>query len=424
MKRTTLIAIVGFPFFLATVLTLLILAHEKGDEDGTNRDGPVPQSESESQELPRPQAISQPIRTTEPSGSVHSVVPLALLSGPVGNPIAEETAPENGGVFAALSYEALYDQALLLIRQHKEDEAVKLLIEMVESAPNDLRAYPLLGDLYYKKDRLVDAISVWERLARKDPGNPHTEALLVKARQEIKTHTSFTHETTRHFTIKFEGAENRHLYRTVLDSLEEAYGEVGRAFSFYPPEEVIVFLYTNQQFFDVTRAPAWSGGAFDGKIRIPALGYESQTRRLREVLFHEYIHSVIHRMTEQSDLRTGASVNVPTWLHEGIAQYFEPSDKTHEVNARLKAWVKQQGVVIDLSQLHGSFMGLNNVHAMVAYDESLSAVSFLINEFGTWRLKQLLEELPRRRSFDEAIQNVIFISYEQFQERWKATLQS
>ncbi len=332
-------------------------------------------------------------------------------------PAAEINATSVTATEPSLS-EQLYLKFFLLIRQYKEDDAIVVLREILKNNPNDLRAQGLLSDLYYKKDRLSEAILIWEKIVHDDPLNQPVRALLEKGRQELKAHELFTHETTRHFTIKFEGAENRNLYRDVLENLEEAYREVGRALSFYPAEEVIVFLYTNQQFFDVTRAPAWAGGLFDGKIRIPSLGYETQKARLREVIFHEYVHSVVQRMTDSGAVRTENTQRVPIWLNEGLAQYLEPSDKKKNINARLT-----KTGLIPLSQLHHSFMGLNASQAAIAYDESLSAVSFLIDEFGLWRLKRLLEELGQNGNIDEAMRSTLLISYEQFQLRWQSSLQ-
>jgi len=327
-----------------------------------------------------------------------------------------------------LSYEALYDKVSRLIGSRKEDKAIQTLNEMIKLAPNDLRAYALLGDLYYKQDQLPSAISAWKKILEKEPVNEKIKSLLEKAQREQKTHTAFTHESTRHFTIKFEGAENRGLYKFVLDTLEEAYGEVGRALLFYPTEEVIVFLYTGQQFFDVTRAPSWSGGVFDGKIRIPAKGFETQMDQLRKTLFHEYVHAVIHQMTDRGVSKKGERNNssVPVWLHEGVAQYLEPSGNRNKGSGLLKMLVQQKGKegIIPLSQLQGSFMGINDpLVVQVAYDESLSAVQFLVGRFGIWRLKMLIEDLAVKQSIDEAMQSALLTSYAEFESRWQQGLE-
>ncbi len=314
--------------------------------------------------------------------------------------------------------ETPYDKVSRLIASRKNSEAIKTLNEMIKISPNDNRAYGLLGDLYYKQDQLPEAISAWKKILEKEPSNERIKSALEKAQREQVAHKAFTHESTRHFTIKFEGAENRSLYKFVLDTLEGAYGEVGRALLFYPTEEVIVFLYMDQDFFDVTRAPSWSGGLFDGKIRIPTKGFETKTDQLRKTLFHEYVHAVIHQMTDR-----GVSKNaVPVWLNEGVAQYFEPFGNRSEGRGVLKSLLKQKGKdgVIPLSQLQGSFMGIGDpIAVQLAYDESLSAVQFLVGRFGMWRLKMLIEDLAVKQDIDAAMQSALLTSFADFASQWE-----
>ncbi|MGH7273787.1 MAG: peptidase MA family metallohydrolase [Nitrospiria bacterium] len=324
-----------------------------------------------------------------------------------------------------VSSRKLNDQLSGLIRQNREEEAIEILRKIITDDPDNLWAYALLGDLYYQNDRLPQAISVWQKILQTEPSNEVVRARLVKAQRESKTHQEFIHESTRHFRIKFEGSENRDLYKTVLDFLEEAYSEVGKALSFYPDHEIIVFLYTEQQFFDVTRAPAWSGGVFDGKIRIPAGGYQDHLDRLRRVLFHEYVHAVIRQMTDQEFSKVGESTRpaVPTWLHEGIAQYLEPDSSQIDVDRPLKNWVRQ-GAFLELSRLHGSFLGFNTLLAGLAYDESLSAVKFLVDQFGPYSIQRVLTALAHQKTIDEAMRDSIFIPYEEFQSKWEKHLKS
>jgi tetratricopeptide (TPR) repeat protein len=319
----------------------------------------------------------------------------------------------------------LYDQLSILTRQKRDEDAIETLQRIIRNDPGDLKAYILLGELYYQNDRLPQAIEAWEKILEIDPFNEGIKAMLAKAQRERKTHGDFTHEVTRHFRIKFEGSENRDLYKTVLDILEEAYSEVGKVLSFYPKQEIIVFLYTQKQFFDVTRAPEWTGGIFDGKIRIPAGGYEDHMDRLRQVLFHEYVHAVVHQMTAQGISRVGENSRsgVPTWFHEGIAQYLEPDSKSEDADQRLRRWVNQ-GVFLELTMLQGSFLGFNNQLAALAYDESLSAVKFMIDEFGPYSVQRFLNALAQQKTVDEAMRDAIFISYDEFQTRWVNHLKS
>ncbi len=114
---------------------------------------------------------------------------------------------------------------------------------------------------------------------------------------------------------------------------------------------------------------------------------------------------------------------VPTWLHEGVAQYLEPGGSSSGAEEQLKALVRQ-GAYFKLTQLHGSFMGLKSLGAQVAYEESLSAVRFLVSEFGLYKLQQLLGALGKGLSLEAAMRDALFISYEAFQERWEEHLRT
>jgi tetratricopeptide (TPR) repeat protein len=428
VKHRAAIAILGLPFFLILVFALLIVANMWKKEVSlspfplllASPTRPRVSTHSPSASLPgrtiQPDAASAPSLVDPPNASPDNFLPNVTIT--------RFDGPSPGEILAAqAAFDSFYNEVSLLARQGKESEAIKMLNQRIESHPKDLNAYNLLGTLYYQKDQLPDAILAWKKVIDADPANKVVLANLEKATREMEVHSGFTHEMTRHFTIKFEGAENRYLYQTVLGILEEAYGEVGRALRFYPDQEVIVFLYTNQQFFDVTRAPAWSGGIFDGKIRLPSKGFENQMDRLRATLVHEYVHAVVHQMTHQEAGVGKGGVDVPTWLHEGIAQYLESVRDINSVNSRLKLGMKGGELWAALPLLHGSFMGFNNIQAAIAYDESLSAVAFLVDEFGIWRLKMLLEELARQGNMDEAMRSALLISYDQFQSRWHASLE-
>jgi hypothetical protein len=162
----------------------------------------------------------------------------------------------------------------------------------------------------------------------------------------------------------------------------------------------------------VTDAPGWSNGIYDGKIRIPIGGIEQKTPALRRILYHEYTHAVVRAITPR----------VPTWLNEGLAQYFEG----REIDGRQKEMLRRiarAGKLPPLSNLEGPFMGLGNDQAAFAYLISLSSVRYMIDKFGMYRVKDILEELATGADIGKAISNEIMLSYEEFDSGWKRSLE-
>jgi tetratricopeptide (TPR) repeat protein len=296
----------------------------------------------------------------------------------------------------------------------KDDrEAERMLQRALELEPRLKMAYQVLGELAQRRDDLESAATNWEKALEIDPSDGALRAKLERIRKEHRTEKDFNRDVTSHFSIKYEGREKIEAGRIVLRILEDAYGAVGRALSYYPDREVAVILYSNQQFQDVTDAPGWSGGIYDGKIRIPIGGIENETPGLRRLLFHEYTHAVVRAITPR---------RVPTWLNEGLAQYFEGREVGPRQQEMLRQLI-QAGKVPSLSELEGSFLGLNGPQATYAYLLSLSAVRHIVDRYGMYRAKMMLEELSSGADTARAISNALLISLPEFERGWKRSLE-
>jgi len=291
-------------------------------------------------------------------------------------------------------------------------EAERELSRATEINPREAAAYQFLGELYYRKDDLDTAASYWEKAVELNPSESTVRARLERIKKEHKAEKDFNRDVTSHFLTKYEGRERIEAGKIVLRILEDAYGEVGRALSYYPDHEIQVILYSGQQFQEVTDAPGWSGGVFDGKIRIPIGGIEQETPGLRRILYHEYSHAVVRAIT----------MRCPTWLNEGLAQYFEG----RTIDSREKEALRQivlAGKLPSLTSLEGSFMGLGGGQAAYAYLFSLSSVSYMIDSFGLYRVKGVLDELAKGVDTNKALSSGIMLSYEELDRGWKRSLE-
>lgn len=309
------------------------------------------------------------------------------------------------------------------VQLRQDDHAVAPLLRAVELEPGDVRAYLLLGELHDRRNDLSQATVFFQKALTMSPGNAVIQARVQRLRREQVQQGSFVRAVTRHFTVQFDGHENRDLYRTVIETLEEAYGEVGRALSFYPDDEISVVLYTAKQFQDITRLPEWAGASYDGKIRVPSAGYEQRRDVLKKILYHEYVHAVIHAITRQQlgGITDLPSPRVPFWLHEGLAQYLEGGSERGAVDKSLRPLARRQAM-IPLTALEGSFMGLNATQASLAYAESLSVVGYLVDRHGMYPVTRFLEALSRHQGIEPACREAFSLSCDALQTSWQSSL--
>jgi tetratricopeptide (TPR) repeat protein len=302
---------------------------------------------------------------------------------------------------------------LVYYRLKQEDRAIEMLKTAIERRSDYAEPYKLLGEIYSLRDEMEMAVGYLEKAAELDPNDLQLRQRIVKAQRERNTQGAFQQQATLHFTVKFEGREERDVAARIIDLLEEAYREIGQALSTFPQNPVTVILYSNQQFRDVTLTPSWSKGLFDGKIRLPIEGSGKDLPLLRKVVYHEYTHAVIYELSKG---------HIPTWLNEGIALNLEGDSVTRWEEILLNH-IKQGRGLIPLSGLHESFMSFSDDRAALAYAESYSATRYLIDRYGLYRIRELLALLSVQSEFNKAFEDRLFTAYSEFERDWSRQIE-
>jgi tetratricopeptide (TPR) repeat protein len=270
----------------------------------------------------------------------------------------------------------------------RETDAMQSLKRALQLEPRLIDASSLLGEIERHEGDIDAAIRTYEHALARAPGNPMLRARLEDWRNESAVHDTLEQWSDHRFSVVFDGQGNRALGKRGFDVLDAAYWRIGKAIGAYPSDRIVVTLYSEQQFRDITHAPAWSGGLFDGRIRIPAKGAAQNLPQFDRVLAHELTHAMVSSL---------ANRGVPGWLHEGLASYFEPGDPALAVRR-----VKALGSFIPLADLQGDFGGLGAAKAVVAYDESLVAADVLVKRLGNYTAI-LLQYLGKGQTFDESL---------------------
>ena len=292
----------------------------------------------------------------------------------------------------------------LLVRTGSAAQALTYAQRAVRSAPQSADAYTMLGYTQFASDRTKDAIASWKRSLELRP-DAAVQQLLAKAQREENAESEFSQNESSHFVLHYEGKQTSEGLRSqILAALESDYDDLARDLGTPPRDNILVTLYTEQAFFDVTRAPTWSGALNDGKLRIPISGLSSLTPELARVLKHELAHSFINQLS---------GGRCPPWLHEGIAQLLEGKSlggDGHQLSLLFKA---QRN--IPLNALEGSFMRFSGTEAYVAYAESLAAVSYINDSYGMGDIQRILQRLSQGSSTEASLRATIHSDYGQLE---------
>jgi len=294
--------------------------------------------------------------------------------------------------------------AALLVRTGNAAQALPYAQSATRAAPNSPDAYTMLGYAQFASDHTKEAIATWKRSLELRP-DAKVEQFLAKAQREQNVESDFAQGESSHFVLHYEGRQTTEALRgQILAALESDYDDLVRDLGNPPRDNILVTLYTEQAFFDVTHAPTWSGAINDGKLRIPVSGLSSMTSELAHVLKHELAHSFITQLS---------GGRCPPWLHEGIAQFLEPRNLAgngHQLSLLFKA---QRN--IPLNVLEGSFLHFSGAEANVAYAESLAAVSYINDSYGMSDVQRILQRISQGSSTEAALRETIHSDYGQFE---------
>jgi hypothetical protein len=143
------------------------------------------------------------------------------------------------------------------------------------------------------------------------------------------------------------------------------------------------------------------------KMRIDPFSIDS-------IIKHELCHLLLHKKIKRK--------NLPLWLDEGVAQW---------VSGGLADIIMNDHRILDTAILSNQYIPLHRIEYQfprenrlltLAYAESKSLVEYIVHEFGTKGILDLLRYLQKDYNIDSAVYESFSISFDEFEKRWYKSL--
>ena len=301
-----------------------------------------------------------------------------------------------------------------LVQGRRMREAKAAIEEAIRLDPGLPQAYALLGDIEYDQQQLKPARTAWERAIELDPGVDGVAERLERVTQELPVESKFERLSQAYFDIRYEGtALDRPVGFDVRNALLEARREVGRDFAYWPKYKIVVLVYAADSFRELRQeTPEWVGGQYDGKIRVPLPGGEFDIGLVKQILFHEYTHALIHDQ---------ANGHCPVWLNEGIAEYEGRKHGPQRLEALRAAWLERR--LYPLATLDDRFaMGLPVEQVTLGYQQSYSVARYLVERYGFWRLRRMLTAMAGGKTWLDLLREELHLKPERLEADWATWL--
>ena len=206
------------------------------------------------------------------------------------------------------------------------------------------------------------------------------------------------------------------LMDTAQQTLSKLSGDTGA----YLERPVKIYIYANQkELLSALMFPQeWTGGiAFTqfGTIAVP-LDPEADSAAFnygKKTIAHELTHLVTYQMT------FNPYNDIPLWLNEGLSVYSEGELDAYRQILLNKAIAEDK--LISVRSLCGSFP-TDYEQALLSYAQSYSLVKFLITNYGSDRMLQLLATFKQGSSYNGALEKAYGFDMEGLGSLWRARI--
>jgi len=281
--------------------------------------------------------------------------------------------------------------------------------------PDNIELLYILGHVLYDTDNRDQGVEVWQQALKRSPGHKEITAALEHARREMAVEELMARGHSSRFDLTYDNGVDTVFALAVLDQLENAANQVGAELGHFPTARVPVSIYTRADYSTVTAAPDWSGGAYDGVIRLPFGSLHELTPPLQAVLYHEYAHVVVRELTHG---------NCPLWLNEGIAEMFGRKQFSPPMTGLDRAVRSHE--YLDFKKLESGFSGLAAKDANLAYQQSYSLVNYLVTTYGWYRVTAILTALGEGLAIEDAIAKALgdySLTYTGVVQEWRESME-
>ncbi len=272
---------------------------------------------------------------------------------------------------------SIVDRTISLLDSGQADSALQL-IEPAAKATKDPALLALAGAAAWRADDSAKALSYWRESLDLQP-DPGLENLYKRVEKENTNDKSAARIYGMRIALRYDaGSINGDTAHAMAAALDQEFARVSGELGCSAQERIVAIAQSPEAYRKTTDAAEWSGGQYDGRIRVPVAASQAMDATMHRTLAHEITHACLSL--------TG---KWPAWLQEGLAQKLSGDVVSSQLKDRLAEWSKD-GKLTKLANLGQDWSRLDTAHAVAAYGLSLEAVDLFYATYGIDGVRNLL----------------------------------
>lgn len=202
--------------------------------------------------------------------------------------------------------------------------------------------------------------------------------------------------------------------QTLFDAGEEALARLEETIGVDVPQQIRVYIYPSSEEMQSATlfAPSWSGGLAFSRHSALFLAVDPASLAWgQRAIAHELTHVVVGHYT------FSCVTSTPTWVDEGLAMFMEGEPDPYYVSVLDQA--VQDNKLLSVRELGYIFSGSSDL-ATLSYAQSLSLITYLIQEHGQENILLLLDQFGEGASEDTALTAVYGFDRDGLEAAWRS----
>ena len=252
-------------------------------------------------------------------------------------------------------------------------------------------------------------------LAKDAAGNMiETTPIEFKVRDERYKWKSLVQDKISLFWYSGDDLFGRSLMETAQNSLTKLSHDTGVS----PSKTINIYIYANSQDLQGSMIfpQEWTGGVAFTPYNIITIGIDpDQLIWGKGAMTHELTHTLIYQVVYNpyNDL--------PVWLNEGLAMYAE-GILSPQYSGPLSSAIAQDSL-LSVRTICSPFSAYTD-KSLLSYAESFSLVDYLVFNYGSNKMSQLLNTFRQGSTFDGAFLQVYGFDMDGLNSQWKTWVKS
>jgi hypothetical protein len=259
-------------------------------------------------------------------------------------------------------------QAVALLEQNQAAKALEILGPLTGQGNPDVMT--LAGVAAWKADQIKLALEYWKSAQALKPSE-QLSRMISRVEKEVAHDKSSDKLIGLRVALRYEGQAMP--YATAKTMLEVLDGEVSRVSGIIgcpTHERLIAVVQSPNDYRQGAQAAEWSGGQFDGRIRVPFPSGGEFDARMRRTFAHEVTHACLANMGPW-----------PAWLHEGLAQRLSGESLPAPMREALKELANRKQLP-KLQDLQRDWSNMSSENARIAYALALAGADEMVDGYG------------------------------------------